>query len=73
MTDETLWTARELARFLGYCESTVSRMVTQEPDKLPPRVASLGRPRWVPEVAREWARQTSAPPRSRVGRPRNQR
>ncbi len=45
MEDNNLWTPRELAKFLGYSESTIRRMVSQCPEKLPPRVASLGRPR----------------------------
>lgn len=71
--DDALWTARELAAFLRYSETTVARMVTQEPDKLPPRVAGLGRPRWVPSVAIRWAREHSAPIAAagmRRGRPR---
>ena len=45
MEDDNLWTPRELAKFLGYTESTISRMVSQCPDRLP-RLASwcwLGR------------------------------
>jgi predicted DNA-binding transcriptional regulator AlpA len=67
--DERLWTARELASYLGYSESTITRMVSQSPDKLPPRVAGLERPRWVPAIAQSWVREQSAP-RSRLGRPR---
>lgn len=74
VTDERLWTARELASFLGYQESTVTRMVSQEPEKLPPRVASLGRPRWLPSVALEWVKANTGPTpvggRRRLGRPR---
>ena len=55
MDTDNLWTARELASFLVYTESTVKRMVTDEPDKLPPRVECLGRPRWHPEIVRKWA------------------
>ncbi len=68
--DSHLWTPRELAQFLGYTESTVCRMVSSAPSRLPPRVATLGRPRWLPEVAREWARiQSETAPPGR-GRPR---
>jgi hypothetical protein len=73
MDDDSLWTPKELAKFLGYCESTICRMVSQTPDKLPPRVSSLGRPRWVPAVAREWARDRSDLPIGRIGRPRKLR
>lgn len=70
MEDDSLWTQRELAKFLGYSESTINRMVSQCPEKLPPRVAALARPRWLPEVAREWAKASSDPPMGRMGRPR---
>jgi predicted DNA-binding transcriptional regulator AlpA len=73
MEDENLWTPRELSKFLGYSESTICRMVSQCPEKLPPRVRTLARPRWLPEVAREWARESSFAPLGRVGRPRNVR
>lgn len=65
--DDRLWTPRELARYLGYSESTITRMVSQEPDKLPPRVAALARPRWVPAAAMDWARDSSAAVRRRTG------
>lgn len=67
-SDDRLWSPRELARFLGYSESTIVRMVTQQPEKLPPRVPMLSRPRWVPSLVHEWVRQ--APRISRAGRPR---
>ncbi|SEH19113.1 hypothetical protein SAMN05428974_3213 [Sphingopyxis sp. YR583] len=70
MPDETLWTARELAHFLGYSESTVCRLVSQCPSKLPPRVNTLPRARWVPDVARDWAITNSYPRKQRQGRPR---
>lgn len=71
-TDAQLWTARELAKFLGYSESTITRMVSQEPDKLPPRVAALARPRWLPSAAHEWVRSHTgrAAQQRRLGRPR---
>ena len=49
-------------------ESTIYRMVSQCPDRLPPRVATLGRPRWLPAVAREWAMVNSdrSPGRARA-------
>lgn len=73
VTDDRLWTARELANFLGYSESTITRMVSQEPDKLPPRVAALGRPRWLPSAALQWVRENTGPRPvggRRMGRPR---
>ncbi|PQM26754.1 hypothetical protein CVO77_17290 [Sphingopyxis lindanitolerans] len=68
--DDKLWTARELAKFLGYSETTVCRLVSQCPAKLPPRVATLPRARWVPEIAREWAINNSYPGKRCGGRPR---
>lgn len=56
MTTERLWTIRELADFLGYSDKTVARMVSQAPEKLPPRVLALTRPRWEPNTVREWVR-----------------
>lgn len=71
MDDDKLLTARELAIFLAYNESTVKRMVTDEPDKLPPRVRCLGRPRWHPEVVRKWAlAQSTGEVNARLGRKR---
>jgi predicted DNA-binding transcriptional regulator AlpA len=66
---ERLWSCRELAAYLRYSESTIARMVSRHPEKLPPRVASLGRPRWDPEIVRQWVRDSSRP-RAKVGRPR---
>lgn len=71
MEDDNLWTPRDLARFLGYSESTISRMVSEFPEKLPPRVSALARPRWVPEVVREWALAHSNIAKIRNGRRRN--
>ena len=71
MESDILWTPRELAKFLGYTESTICRMVSQCPDRLPPRVATLGRPRWLPAVVREWAMVNSDQPLGRRGRPRS--
>lgn len=69
---EGLWGPAEVARFLGYKESTVTRMVSSDPQKLPPRVAAVTKPRWVPELCREWAMKQSRPAEAKVrqGRPR---
>jgi hypothetical protein len=68
---EVLWTTADLARFLGYKESTVIRMASGEPDKLPPRVRTIAKPRWVPDICRAWVRENSrAEVKVRVGRPR---
>ncbi len=70
MEEDRLWTPRELSKYLGYSESTICRMVSQCPEKLPPRVTALARPRWLPEVAREWAKANSDSIVARKGRPR---
>ena len=70
MEEDNLWTPRELSRFLGYSESTICRMISQCPEKLPPRVKALARPRWLPDVAREWAKVNSETVVTRTGRPR---
>lgn len=69
---EGLWGPSQLARYLGYAESTVVRMATREPQKLPPRVSAILKPRWVPEVCRKWAEVHSRPAetKARIGRPR---
>ena len=57
---------------MRYSESTISRMVSQSPEKLPPRISVLSRPRWLPETVYQWARQ-SVPAQAQVarrGRPR---
>lgn len=70
MENDRLWTARELAKFLGYSESTVARLVSQEPHKLPPRVDNLSRPRWLPSAVLEWAKGSTTSSAVRRGRPR---
>ncbi|WP_421992331.1 hypothetical protein [Roseococcus sp.] len=68
---EKLWTPAELADFLGYKLSTVIRMASGDPDRLPPRVRAMNKPRWVPEVCRGWVLAQSRPyERPRMGRPR---
>ena len=69
MTADHLWTPEQLAAFLGYAPATVRSHLSRSPDKLPPRVAALSAPRWVPDVARQWcAAQSRAAPKG--GRPR---
>lgn len=73
MTDESLWDAAALARFLGYSEATVVSLASKRPESLPPRVAGLKLQRWVPAICRAWVEQQSQPlpnPR-RPGRPAN--
>lgn len=68
---EDLWTNADLAKYLGYSVTSVARMVTKSPDRLPPRVAGLGRPRWEPSLVREWViAQSVTQPKERRGRPR---
>jgi predicted DNA-binding transcriptional regulator AlpA len=70
--DESLWKNKDLAAFLGYSETSVARMVTKTPDRLPPRVAGLGHPRWAPSVVRQWVidRSVSGAFPAKRGRPR---
>jgi len=65
-----LWTIRDLAAYLNYQESTIASMISRCPEKLPPRVASLGKPRWEPDTVRQWAKHDVRSP-SKKGRPRN--
>lgn len=69
---EPLWTNSDLAAYLGLAETTVTRMASMAPHKLPPRVATLHKQRWVPEVCRRWVLENSVAvgqPR-KLGRPR---
>jgi hypothetical protein len=71
---EPLWGPDQLAAFLGYSVKTVIRMASGEPHKLPPRVSGLSKPRWVPELCRQWVVNRSLPTAAtgpRRGRPRN--
>lgn len=68
---ENLWSFKELAAFLGYSPASVQSMVSQHPERLPPRVAGLGRPRWVPSIVRAWVIEQSTHARQTTrGRPR---
>lgn len=71
---EQLWTAADLAKYLGYSETTVTRMASSHPDRLPPRVPT-SLLRWVPDVCRKWAMGSAASPpppapKRKPGRPR---
>jgi predicted DNA-binding transcriptional regulator AlpA len=59
-TNARLWTIRDLANFLGYSDKTVARMVSQAPEKLPPRVLALSRPRWDEATVMEWVKGEKA-------------
>lgn len=68
---EELWTNVELAKYLGYSPASIQTMVTKKPGSLPPRVAGLGRPRWVPSVVRDWVvAQSVSESTEKRGRPR---
>ena len=60
---DKLWTVRELAVYLGYTTSTLATMISRNPERLPQRVAALGRPRWHPMVVKDWAAEQSRPVR----------
>lgn len=68
---ERLWTVRELARYLNYQESSVRTLSSTAPERLPPKVPGLGRPRWNPETVRKWALTPEViVQKKRSGRPR---
>lgn len=58
-----LWTAADLAAYLGLKESTVTALCSRAPERLPPRVSSLQWQRWHPAVVEQWARDHSRPKR----------
>jgi hypothetical protein len=66
-----LWTAVELAHFLGLSPRTVTDLASRKPERLPPRVRLMSRLRWLPSVCYAWveANSTLARP-SKGGRPR---
>ena len=66
---QPLWTVEQLAAYLGYSSATINRLVSEEPDKLPPWVPGL-RPRWVPSLVEAWAIEHSRGHAARRGRPR---
>lgn len=51
---EGLLTKNDLAKLLGFTESTVADYSTRHPDRLPPRVAWSKTPRWEPRVVAKW-------------------
>ena len=63
---EPLWTAADLAAYLGYTPGSVRALASSEPGRLPPRVAALTRQRWNPDTVRAWVVKQSTP----AGRPR---
>ena len=59
--DDEVWTAAQLGIFLGYKAETIRIYSTAHPDRLPPRISGLKRPRWLRSVAMAWARDGSKP------------
>jgi len=70
-TIERLGTPVDVATFLGLSPSTVRAFVSSAPHRLPPRVASMSAPRWVPEVCRDRAMKQSGAFKHKGGRPRS--
>lgn len=69
--DDTLWTPVELAAYLGLSPATITTMCSRAPARLPPRVAAIPKPRWVPDVVRDWAaKQSGVGEKRKGGRPR---
>jgi hypothetical protein len=68
---EPLWTADDLAAFLGLSPRTVVNLASTKPERLPPRVRTLPSLRCVPAICYAWvtANSSLAKP-SRGGRPR---
>ncbi|WP_454737625.1 hypothetical protein [Cupriavidus necator] len=60
--EDEIWDVKKLADFLGYKEETVRGYSTSKPDRLPPRIAGVRRPRWLKAVVLQWAAQRSGMP-----------
>ena len=58
-TPPRLWTAEEVANYLRFSVKTVKRWASEEPDKLPPRIAGMPGLRWEPGVCVAWAQRKS--------------
>ncbi len=67
---ERLWTPIEVGAFLGLSPKTIVSLASRSPHRLPPRVATMPSPRWVPEICREWALKQSGVRSAKGGRPR---
>jgi hypothetical protein len=68
--DDRLWTADDLAMFLGLSPRTVTAMASRSPGRLPARVGAMRALRWVPDVVKAWAIRHSGATKSKRGRPR---
>ena len=66
-SDEDLWDAERLGKFLGLSPKTIVAKASQAPDTIPPRVVHLRVLRWVPSVCRSWVLQGNTRPK--LGRP----
>ena len=58
--DPSLWTAIELGHFLGLKPRTVTNLASAKPERLPPRVRTVSRLRWLPSVCFAWAEANSS-------------
>ncbi|MGH8789753.1 MAG: hypothetical protein ACREYA_32365 [Cupriavidus necator] len=67
--DDEVWDVKKLATFLGYKEETVRAYSTSKPDRLPPRIAGVRRPRWLKAAVLEWAAERSGMPNLHTHRP----
>ncbi|CAK7193117.1 hypothetical protein COMNV_01330 [Commensalibacter sp. Nvir] len=71
MDDYRVIGIEELSHILPYKISTIKRLITQEPHKLPPRIATMGRPAWYLPAIKTWLANRSHELRvPRKGRPR---
>ncbi len=64
-----LWTVTELAAYLGYSPRTIATFLSRSPERLPPKVIGLARPRWDQDMVKAWA-QGQMRARGKGGRPR---
>lgn len=69
-TPTPLWTETELAAYLGYKPTTIRVMCSRAPNRLPPRLPTTSKLRWVPSVVEAWARNQSEKGPRKAGRPR---
>lgn len=65
-----LWTPIELAQYMGLRPATIVSLSSRDPERLPPRVASMSALRWVPNVVEAWFVRQSMPTKRKGGRPR---
>ena len=66
--EDRLWTADDIAAYMGLSRATVFTLRSRDPQRLPPPVNDTGRPRWHPQTVRDWFAKKGA--KAKVGRPR---